>query len=235
MSICSFIGLQPKDFPWNYGNSKAHVEYMKTLRQAIAVAVERDGIDEFVCGLINSADLDFAETVISFKKKKYSEIRLVCIVDSQNQRPNWNRQNHLRYDTILKEADGQQNVLTAQVYQYLVDNAEQIIFAWDEQPNYISRYVQYAIQKDKFTYFIRLNDIKDDVYDPNEKAKREAKEREDAAIRNTFARIAAIILLQELINTHPDPKNAVDTAINNNPTFRQDMLRLVDNLEIDKK
>ena len=159
MEVCSCISQHTKDFPWEYGkNNKEHAEYIKKLRQAVAIAVEYDGFATFYCGLTNSSDLDFAEAVIY--QKQYYDIKLVCVVSKQNQCQGWNQKDIERYKSILIEADSHRTVAKP-IYKYLIDRAKQIIFVWNEALlSDVSIYINYTIQKKKFTYFVRLNDIK---------------------------------------------------------------------------
>ena len=235
MQKCSFISHQPKDFPWKYGNNpKAHSEYIKELRRAIAVAVNFDEIDTFYCGLEHSADLDFAEAVLYQKKKKYYNIKLVCVVHNQNQCEGWNRQDIDRYNAILEKADDKKIVPDISLNTYLIDNAVRLIFVWNEkQSGAIWESIVYAIEQNRLTYFIRLNDIKADTDEPNGRLKRQLKEAEQASTQSLFTQIAYTLLIQELIKEHPNPKSVFKLFITNNPAFKREILRLTELYELD--
>ena len=170
MKICGFIGEQPKYFPWKYGNNpKAHNEYVKQLREAIEEAVELNEITTFCCGLVHSADLDFAESVLYQKENKYTQIKLICVVDKENPCKDWNKQDAKRYQSILKSADGQK--LFSDIS--FIETSEQLIAAWNGEesgPTWDIKY--YAMQERKLIRFIRLNDIMIDTDTPNGKLKR---------------------------------------------------------------
>ena len=231
MQICSFIGEQPRDFPWEYSkNKKAHSEYIKQLREAIAHTVELDGITTFMCGLTHNADLDFAEAVLYQKENKYPNIKLICVVDAESLHNNWDELNANRYQAILKKADEQQPYTDVS----FIDSSDQVIVVWNEKPSgTVTNLVHYAIEQGKFTYFIRLNDIKMDTDEPNGKLKRELKEHEEAAQRSLFTRIAYTLLIQEFIKTHPNPKEVFKETIKNNAYFERYLTLLAHTLELD--
>ena len=234
MKICSFISQQPKDFPWEYYyNSKAHVKYIKELREAVEVAVDMDEIDTFYCGIEHSADLDFAEAVLYQKKKKYHDIKLVCVVHNQNQSVAWQQKDIARCNLIIKKANEQQLISDTQIDEYLIDNAVQVIFVWDEKRSgELWNQIQYAIEQGKFTYFIRPNDIKADTDEPNGKLKRQLKEAEQSSKQSFFTQFAYTLLIQELIKEHPNPKLVFDTFIKNHPAFARQIKILADMVEI---
>ena len=231
MKICSFVGEQPKDFPWEYGkNQKAHAEYIKQLQEAIENIVEFDEITTFCCGMAYLTDLDFAEAVLYKKENKYPNIMLICLADTESSCKDWDKQNIERYQTILRKADEQQPYTDIP----LIDKSEQVIVVWNEKPSgTVTDLVHYAIEQGKFTYFIRLNDIKMDTDEPNGKLKRELKEHEESEKRNLFTRIAYMLLIQELIKTHPNPKEVFKKTIKNNSYFERYLTLLASTLELD--
>ena len=232
MRYCFFISNQPKEFPWEYGkNLKAHEEYTKQLNEAIAVAVEMDEITTFCCGLTHSVDLDFAEAVLH-QKSKHPNIKLICIVDSEQASDHWNEQDAERCKSILSKADEKQPLSDVPP----IDNAEQVIVVWNGQESgAMWDVLYYTMQQSKSVYFIRLNDIKEDTDEPNGKLKRELREAEEASKRSVFTRIADMLLIRELIAGHPNPKSAFKTAIEKNPAFAKEIAHLAEIMELDIK
>ena len=231
MQICSFIGEQSKDFPWEYGNKpKAHVEFIKQLKEAIEEAVELNEITTFCCGLIHSADLDFAESVLYQKENKYSTIKLICVVDEENPCKDWNKQDAERYQSILKRTDEQKSFSDIS----FIETSEQLIAAWNGKefgPTWDILY--YAMQERKLIRFIRLNDIKTDTDTPDGKLKRELKEANQSLEKGMFTRLGYTFLIEELIKQHPNPKTAFNKTIKIHSAFKQAITDLADLLELD--
>lgn len=231
MQICSFISNQPCEFPWEYGNNpKAHNEYIKQLKQAIATTVEMDEVTTFCCCMLHSVDLDFAEAVLYQRENKYPNIRLICVVENKHPNEHWNERDAKRYESILSKADEKQSSSPIQILK----TSSQFITVWNEQKTGATwDSLCYAMQQSKSVYFIRLNDIKEDTDEPNGKLKRELREAEEASKRSMFTRLAYTLLIKELIAGHPDPKSAFKTAIKNNPAFKNEISRLANTMELD--
>ena len=231
MRVCGFIGEQPKDFPWEYGiTPKAHDEFIKQLKEAIEEAVELNEITTFCCGLIHSADLDFAECVLYQKEHKYPTIKLICVVDKENLHKHWNKQDAERYKSILERADEQKPFSDIS----FIETSEQLIAAWNgKKSGPMWDILYYAMQERKLIRFIRLNDIKTDTDTPDGKLKRELKEANEALERSSFVRIGYTFLIKELIKHHPNPRSAFKLFITNKPVFKREILRLAELYELD--
>ena len=230
MQICSFIGERPKDFPWEYGNNpKAHVEFIKQLNEAIEEAVELNEITTFCCGLIHSADLDFAECVLYQKEHKYPTIKLICVVDKENPCKDWNKQDAERYQSILKRADEQKPFSDIS----FIETSEQLIAAWNgKKSGPMWDLLYYSMQERKLIRFIRLNDIKTDTDTPDGKLKRELKEANQSLEKGMLTRLGYTFLIEELIKQHPNAKVAFNNAIKDHPSFKQIITDLADLLEL---
>ena len=231
MQICSFIGEQSKDFPWEYGNNpKAHVEFIKQLKEAIEEAVEINEIATFCCGLVHSADLDFAESVLYQKENKYPQIKLICVVDKENPCKDWNQQDAERYKSILERADEQKPFSDMS----FIETSEQLIAAWNGKESGPMWDILYcAMQERKLIRFIRLNDIKTDTDTPDGKLKRELKEANQSLEKGMFTRLGYTFLIEELIKQHPNPKTAFNKTIKIHSAFKQAITDLADLLELD--
>ena len=232
MRVCGFIGEQPKDFPWEYGNdSKAHGEFIKQLKEAIEEAVELNEVATFCCGLVHSADLDFAESVLYLKENKYPTIKLICVVDKENLHKHWNKQDAEHYKFILERADEQKPFSDIS----FIETSEQLIAAWNgEEFGPMWDILYYAMQERKLMRFIRLNDIKADTDEPNGKLKRELKEATQSLEKGMFTRLGYTFFIEELIKQHPDAKAAFNKTIKKYPAFKQAITALADLLELDK-
>ena len=232
MSICSFISEYPENYPWEYGNNtKAHGEFIKQLREAIEEAVELNEITTFCCGLVHSADLDFAESVFYQKENKYPHIKLICVVDKENPRQDWNKQDAERYQSILKRADEQKPFSDIS----FIETSEQLIAAWNgEEFGPMWDILYYAMQERKLIRFIRLNEIKTDTDEPDGKLKRELKEANQSLEKGMFTRLGYTFLIEELIKQHPNPKTAFNKTIKKHPAFKQAITDLADLLELNK-
>lgn len=231
MSICSFLGERPKDFPWKYGNNpKAHTELIRQLKEAIEETVEFDEITTFCCGLAHGADWDFAEAVLYLKENKYPQIKLICVVDKEYPRKDWSNQDAERYQAILERADEKRQFGDISP----IAESEQIVAAWNgNEFGTLWNTLCCAMQNSIPIRFVRLNDIKTDTDEPDGRLKRQLHEAEETSKRSVFARIAYTLVITELIKQHPDAKGAFKTAIKNNPAFKQEIAKLAQSLEVD--
>ena len=136
--ICCCTGHRPKGFAWDYGDKtlRAHKDYLGYLAYLLEEFIN-DGYEQFVCGGAIGADMNFAEAVITLRKK-YPQIRLEIVVPCKNQDRKWRETDKERYQFILQQAD-ETNVLfsryTPWCYdkrnKYMVDKSNLVLVVWN--------------------------------------------------------------------------------------------------------
>ena len=104
--ICFVTGHRPGSFPWDYYDKEcaAHKDYLKTMHDYIKKLITEQGFDYFICGGAIGVDTDFAQTVLSLKKK-YKNIQLEIAVPCEDQDLKWTAEDKAVYHKILKKAD----------------------------------------------------------------------------------------------------------------------------------
>lgn len=163
--VCCCTGHRPQGFPWNYNNDIVkQIFYKNELLALIEQLVTEKDMTEFISGMALGADLDFAECVITLRKK-YKYIRLRCAVPCRDQTKLWNRSDIVRHNNILKQAD---NIHILSEYytrfcmlvrnRYMVDNSDLILAIWNGQCKGGTWYtIDYAKKKNKLIEIFDLN------------------------------------------------------------------------------
>ena len=165
--ICCVTGHRPKGFPFDYDDRSgvAFRDYQKGLESAVECLIQ-EGYDYFICGMAQGADLDFAETVIRFKKryKRSIAIRLEAAIPCPNQTKYWGNYDRKRYQRILKKCDKQ--TLVSPVYQsacmqlrnqYMVDRSALVFAIWNgKYSGGTWNTIRYAKEQGKTIRFLML-------------------------------------------------------------------------------
>lgn len=165
--ICCCTGHRPQKFPFEYGGrGKEYLVYLKELENKIITAVTEYGVTYFISGMALGVDLDFAETVLKYRKK-YS-LTLECAVPCSNQTLKWDKKDISRYDRILKKADSV--TLVSERYtpecmlkrnRYMVDKSDLVIAVFNGVKGGGTWYtINYAKRQNKIIEAINLCDIK---------------------------------------------------------------------------
>ena len=78
--ICCCTGHRPQRFPWAYNVDKQkHQNYKKELLSIIEYLIKEKDVSEFISGMALGTDSDFAECVLTLRRK-YKYIRLRCAI-----------------------------------------------------------------------------------------------------------------------------------------------------------
>lgn len=133
-------GHRPKGFPFIYGgSSEKYFIYLQKLRKIILKAIKEYGVTHFITGMAEGVDLDFAEIVLSLRKK-YKTIKLECAIPYSTQNFGFDWESDYRYARILKLAN-EVNYIT-KTYQkgcclkrdrYMVDKSDFVIAVYNGQ------------------------------------------------------------------------------------------------------
>lgn len=133
MKTCCCTGHRPKGFPFRYGiDTVKHNAYLQALEEKTELAITEYGITSFISGMAIGVDMDFAEIVLKLRKRY--PITLECALPCPNQTLKWSKQDKLRYEGILKQADKVK--LVSERYtpdcmlkrnRYMVDKSELVI------------------------------------------------------------------------------------------------------------
>ena len=165
--FCCCTGHRPQKFPFEYGGKqKEYLTYLKELENKIKTAIIDYGVTCFISGMALGVDLDFAQTVLKYRKK-YS-LTLECAVPCPNQTLKWDKKDISRYDRILKKADCV--TLVSEHYtpecmlkrnRYMVDKSDLVIAVFNGVKGGGTWYtINYAKRHNKIIEVINLCDIK---------------------------------------------------------------------------
>lgn len=133
---CCVTGNRPNNFPWKYGEGREHENYLAKMARQVEKLIE-SGYDLFLSGGALGVDQDFAETVLSFKKK-VPEILLEIAVPCRAQAARWSEADQMRYRSILARAD-RVTVLSEKYTrfcmqkrnEYMVEKSDLILAFWN--------------------------------------------------------------------------------------------------------
>lgn len=165
--ICCCTGHRPQGFPWAYNVDKQkYKNYKKELLSIIEYLIKEKDVSEFISGMALGADSDFAECVLTLRKK-YKYIRLRCAIPCRDQTRLWDKKDVLRYEKILKRADC--SVVLSEHYtrscmfernRYMVDNSDYVLAVWNGEKKGGTWYtIDYASKKNKPIEVLDLNKI----------------------------------------------------------------------------
>ncbi len=150
-----FTGYRPQKFPFKL--EKNNTEYnnlISSLKQVLINLIE-NGCTVFYCGMAEGFDIICAETLLNIKKK-YKNIRLVCVIPffehDKSVKYCWKK----RYDKVVSNCD--ELVYSSEEYQisafqirniYMVDHSDLIITWYDGQKGGTRNTLSYAQREGK--------------------------------------------------------------------------------------
>ncbi len=161
--ICMVTGHRSKGFPFERKeNDYRYTEYLNKLKCEIEKIIE-EGCVDFVTGMAEGADIDFAKCVLSCRAKRKEKITLEAALPysmplhkSQNER-----------DDVLEDCDFVTTV--SEFYHrgcmqkrncYMVDKADVVLAIWNgECDGGTWNTIKYARSKRKDIRYIMLNEI----------------------------------------------------------------------------
>lgn len=168
--ICCVTGHRPKGFP--FPHDRDCVEYMdyrcKLDREVELLA--REGYRDFITGMADGADLDFAETVIELREAE-GYITLEAALPYPI-RPTKKVTEYIDHrDTILLQCD-RKTVVSTHYYRgcmqarnrYMVDKADIVLAIWNGTQNGGTwDTIQYALSKGKEVRYLKLGTFWTDI------------------------------------------------------------------------
>ncbi len=156
-----FTGYRPSKFPFKLNKNDAQFNNLITALKETLINLIENGCTVFYCGMAEGFDIICAETVLSLKKK-YKNIRLVCVIPflehSNAIKYPWKK----RYDSVISNCD--ELVYSSVEYQisafqirniYMVDHSDLVISWYDGQKGGTHNTLSYA--KKEYKKIINLN------------------------------------------------------------------------------
>ncbi len=163
--VCCVTGHRPKGFPFSRDEDDlANVEYEEVLRQSIVKLVHQ-GYFDFVAGMAEGADMDFAETVLFVKNSmEYDCITMEAALPCPVSMPQKPTVFHYRRDAVLKACDRVTAVSPCyhkgcmqKRNQYMVDKADLVLAIWNgECSGGTWGTIKYARKRNKPILYIML-------------------------------------------------------------------------------
>ena len=152
LKVC-FTGHRPKSLPWKYDEASADCMGFKKAMFAILEKAIQNNDKYFISGMALGVDMICAEIVISLKEK-YADVILECAIPCANQSKRWSREQQLRYDRILSQADFRHYVSENDYSigcmnnrnEYMVKKCDVVIAVWNGKPSGTGNTVDMARQ-----------------------------------------------------------------------------------------
>ena len=150
-----FTGYRPLKFPFRLNKNNEQYNYLlESLTEALIKLIEK-GCSVFYCGMAEGFDIICAEIVLSLKKK-YKNLRLVCVIPflehNKAVKNDWKK----RYDKVIFNCD--EIVYSSDEYQisafqlrniYMVDHSDIVITWYDGQKGGTKNTLTYAQKEGK--------------------------------------------------------------------------------------
>ena len=166
--ICCVTGHRPKGFPFPYGNDGPMYHIYKNALLCEIRKVVLMGYTEFISGMADGVDLDFAEYVLYLKNHEEFDIKLEAALPyaaKPTKRPTAYRE---RKDDILFDCDSVVSVSPSyhkgcmqKRNRYMVDKSDLVIAVWNgEEKGGTWDTIKYARDNNKTIRYIMLNEIK---------------------------------------------------------------------------
>lgn len=158
--VC-FTGYRPEKFPFKLDNDNADFELLKSRIHKTLIALIEDECKVFYSGMAQGFDILCAECVLELKKK-YHDIRLVCVLPYENQERAFTVDWRNRYYDILVK--NEEVVYTSKEYypwcfqdrnQFMVDNSDFVVCWYDGKSGGTKNTIKYAQKLNR--YIVNLN------------------------------------------------------------------------------
>ncbi len=101
---CCFSGYRPHKFPFEFA---ANNEEYQALESGVLNAILKsynEGYNVFLCGGAKGFDLLCGELCLTLKKR-FTDIKLICVLPFKNQAQSFSREWQLRYSYVLEHCD----------------------------------------------------------------------------------------------------------------------------------
>jgi len=169
--VCCVTGHRPQGFPFprNDGQLK-YLMYMETLCHEIRSLIY-EGYQEFITGMADGADLDFAHWVQYLRDVEEYDIKLEAALPYPV-RPQIRGSDYAnRRDDILQFCDSV-SVISPYYHRfcmqkrnrYMVDKADMVLAIWNgKQAGGTWNTIQYACSQNKTIRYIMLNEIGENI------------------------------------------------------------------------
>ena len=149
-SVCAFTGHRSRKLPWGYDEQDARcVAFKKCLYDVVESLVE-SGVEHFISGMAQGADLYFAEAVLALREL-HPDVTLEAAIPCATQADRWPAVDRERYVELLARCDEQH--LIQQAYspgcmqrrnQYMVDHSALLLAAFAGLPGGTMNTILYA-------------------------------------------------------------------------------------------
>jgi len=168
MKTCFIAGNKPKDFPWDYSDTKSFSfqEYSEETACRIDTLICRENFTRFISDGSIGASLDLAEIVIGLRDKFYDGVTLVLALSKSDENIKLSPEDKKRYKTVKEKAD--EIILTYKnfpfpKYRYIIDKSDLVLVFWNgKKSGRIWNIIFYARKTNKPLAVFDLNDYLED-------------------------------------------------------------------------
>lgn len=152
-TLC-FTGHRPKEKLNGY-DPKDNLPMLNKLKVQIELAINQDGVINFISGMALGIDMWAARIVLNLKKK-YPQIKLIAAVPCEKQYNKWKQEGVDEWNGIISKVDYvhyvSNELYTAWCMQvrneWMVNNSKYVLAVWDGSKGGTGNCVKYALKKD---------------------------------------------------------------------------------------
>ncbi|MBO5006027.1 MAG: DUF1273 family protein [Clostridia bacterium] len=163
--VCCVTGNRPKKFPFKREKGNDKFDLYKTRLDYEIELLIKYGYDEFISGMAEGADLDFAESVIRYRNNG-SYITFEAALPYPLKKTNKKYGYNIKKIILLNSAD-KETVISKNYYrgcmqkrnEYMVDKSNLVLAIWNgDKSGGTWNTIKYAIKKGKNIRYIMLNE-----------------------------------------------------------------------------
>ena len=159
-AIC-FTGHRPNNLPWrSYECGEQFNNFKANLRNVIVGNIQK-GYKYFLSGMAMGFDLIAAKVILELKEEY--DIKLIAVLPYSNHGKNWNMQDKIRHDEILKNADD--IIVLNEEYnkyvffdrnKYMVENSSKVIACYNNIKGGTLNTIKFALKHGREVEYVSL-------------------------------------------------------------------------------
>lgn len=159
-TIC-FTGHRPNNLPWrNYECGEQFNNFKESLKNVIVENIKK-GYKYFLSGMAMGFDLISAKVILELKKEY--NIKLIAVLPYKNHGKNWNLQDKIGHDYVLKNAD--EIIVLNEEYnkyvffdrnKYMVEHSSKVIACYNNIKGGTLNTIKFALKHGREVEYVSL-------------------------------------------------------------------------------